>query len=73
MHYHRGQKNPQKKECGHFEQCTSNKKSSATLTVAGWNVSRAVYIASSESSESKIFVRRWDKVERKYIHKQRPN
>ena len=36
----------------------------------GWLL---VYVASSESSEPKRFVRCWNKVERKHIQKQRPN
>ena len=51
----------------------SSKKSSATLTVVGWNDNRAVYIASSESSESKRFVRRWNKAAQKYNQEQQPN
>ena len=48
------------------------KKGRATLTVVDWNDNREVYIASSESSEPKRFVRRWNKVERKYIQEQQP-
>ena len=65
-----GDKQPQKRECGHFEQSTSSKKSSATLTVVGLNDIRAVYIASSKFSEPKRFVRRLNKVERKYTQEQ---
>ena len=68
-----GDKQPQKKECGHFEQSTSSKKSSATLTVVGLNDIRAVYIASSKFSDPKRFVRRLNKVEGKYIQEQQPN
>ena len=42
------------------------KKSNANLTVVGWNDKRAVYMASSKSSEPKRFVRRLNKVETKY-------
>ena len=48
-------------------------KSSATLTVVGKNDSSAVYMASSESCETKRFARCWNKIERKYIQKQQPN
>ena len=48
------------------------RKCSATLTVVGWNDNMAVYIASSDSSKPKRFVRRWKKVERKYIQEQWP-
>ena len=72
MHYCWGQKTA-KKECGHFGQCTSSKKSSATLTVVGLNDNRAVYIASSKFSEPKRFVRHLNKVEGKYIQKQQLN
>ena len=50
-----GDKQLQKKECGHFGQRTPTKKSSATLTV--------VYISSSKFSEPKRFVRRLNKIE----------
>ena len=59
-----GGKQLQKKERYHFEQCISSKKGSTSLTVAGWKNNREVYIDSSESSESKRFVRRWNKVEK---------
>ena len=69
-----GDKQPQKqKECGHFEQSTSSKKSSATLTVVGLNDIRAVYIASSKLSDPKRFVQHLNKVKEKYIQKQQPN
>ena len=55
-----------KKNCGHFEERTSRKKSNANLTVVGWNDKRSVYMASSKSSEPKRFVRRLNKVETKY-------
>ena len=42
--------------------------SSATLTVSVWNNNRVVYIASSESSEAKRYVQRWNKTERKYTN-----
>ena len=72
MHYFWGQ-TAAKKECGHFRQRTSSKKSSATLTVVGLNDNRAVYIASSKFSEPKRFVRRLNKVEGKYIQEQQSN
>ena len=62
MHYFWGQ-TAAKKECGHFRQRTSSKKSSAILTVVGLNDKRAVYIASFKFSEPKRFVRRLNKVE----------
>ena len=64
-----GHKQLQKKtkELDHLEQNISSKKSSATLTVVGCSCNRAVYIASSKSSEPKRFARRLNKVERKYI------
>ena len=72
MHYHWGQA-AAKKEHYHFEQRTSGKKSSVTLTVAGYDDNRAVYIAFSESCEPNRFVCCWNKVERKYIQEQQPN
>ena len=66
-----GDKQPQK--CGHFGQCTSSKKSSVALTVAGLNDNTAVYIASSKFSEPKRFVRDLNKVEGKYIQEQQLN
>ena len=72
MHYCWGQTTA-KKECGHFGQRTSSKKSSANLTVVGLNDNRAVYIASSKFSEPKRFVRRLNKVEGKYIQEQQSN
>ena len=62
-----GGKQSQKKEHYHFEQRISSKKGSTSLAVAGWKNNREVYIDFSESSESKRFVRRWNKVEKKYI------
>ena len=62
-----------KKECGHFEQRSSSKKCSATLTVVGLNNKRAVYIASSKFSEPKRFVRRLNKFGGKYIQEQQLN
>ena len=57
-----------------WEQAAAKKEKkrqcSATLTVFGWKDNMAVYIASSESSKPKRFVRRWKKVERKYIQEQ---
>ena len=72
MHYCWGQA-AGKKECGHFGQHTSSKKSSATLTVISLHDKRAVYIASSKFSERKRFVRRLNKVEGKYIQEQQLN
>ena len=72
MHYFWGQ-TAAKKECGHFRQRTSSKKSSAILTVVGLNDKRAVYIASFKFSEPKRFVRRLNKVEGKYIQEQQLN
>ena len=66
-------KQPQKKVCGHFGQCTPSKKNSATLTVVGLNDNRAVYIASSTFSEPKRFVRCLNKVDGKYIQEQQVN
>ena len=40
-----------KKECRHFGQRTSSKKSTATFKVVGLNEKRAVYIASSKFSK----------------------
>ena len=62
-----------KKERGHFEQRTSGKKTIATLAVVGWNNNSVVYIASYESSEPKRYVRRLNKIERKYIQEQKPH
>ena len=54
-----GGKQLQKKERYHFEQRTSSKKGSATLTVVGWDNNRGAYreayIVSSKSSEPKRF------------------
>ena len=61
-----GYKQLQKNKCWPLWTDTLSKKSSATLTVVGWNDNRVVYIASSESSEPKGHVRRLNKVERKY-------
>ena len=72
-----GGKQLQKKERYDFEQRTSGKKGSAFLTVVGWDNNRAAYreayIVSSKSSVPKRFVRRWNKVERKYIQEKQPN
>ena len=68
-----GDKEPQKKECGHFGQRTSIKKGSAALAVVGLNDNRVVYIASSKFSEPKRFVWHLKKVEGKYIQEQQPN
>ena len=65
-----GRNSRKKIECCLFEQRTSSKKSSANLTVLGWNDNRAVYIVSSKSFESKRFVQRLNKVERKYVQEQ---
>ena len=70
MHCLWGETATQKIECCHFEQRTSSKKSSANLTVVDWNDNRAVYIVSSKSFESKRFVQRLNKVERKYVQEQ---
>ena len=61
MHISRN-KQQQKKEHGHFEQHTSNKKSSETLAMFGWSVNRVVYISSSKSSEPKTFVQHLNNV-----------
>ena len=61
MHYHLEQ-TAAKKQHGHFKLRTSSKKSNATLTVAGYNNMRAVYTASSKSSEPERFVWRWKKL-----------
>ena len=53
-----GGKQLHKMERYHFVQRTSSKRGSATLTVVDWNNNIKVYIASSESSEPKRFVRR---------------
>ena len=55
MHYHLEQ-TAAKKQHGHFKLRTSSKKSNATLAVAGYNNMRAVYTASSKSSEPERFV-----------------
>ena len=52
-----GDKNPEKKECCHFEQ----------RTVVGLNDNRVVGIAFSKISEPKRFARRLNKVQGKYI------
>ena len=60
----------QKKERGHTLNFVHQaKKCSTTLIVIGCNKNRAVSRTTSESSEPKRFVRRWNKVERKYITK----
>ena len=53
----------QKKERGHFEQCTSSKKQ--CNFDSGQNNSSAIYIASSESFEPKRFVQCWNNYEKK--------
>ena len=68
-----GNKQPEKKECDHFEQRTSSKKSSATLTVVCLNGNMVVYIASSKFSETKRFVRCLNKNEGNYIQEQSSN
>ena len=62
-----------KKECEHFRQRKSSKKSRATLTVVGLNKNTALYIASSKFSERKRFVRRLNKIEGKHIQEQQLN
>ena len=68
----------------HWGQTAAKKRNVATLNSAhqtknksyfdsNWNDNRAVYIAYPKSSESKRFVRRLNKVERKYIQEQQPN
>ena len=57
----------EKQERYHFEQRTSSKKGSATLTVVGWNNKREFYIVCSEDSEPKRIVQHWNKGEIKYI------
>ena len=69
-------------ECKHFKVPFSRKwrlgenvalqKSRVTLTVVSSNNSRVVYTASSESCESRRFVRCWNKIERKHVQEQ-PN
>ena len=69
-------------ECKHFKVPSSRKwrlgenvalqKSRVTLTVVSSNNSRVVYTASSESCESRRFVRCWNKIERKHVQEQ-PN
>ena len=51
-----------KAECDNIERLMSSKKSSANLTMVGWNNSRVVNIASSKSSKPKIFVWRLSKI-----------
>ena len=68
-----GGKQLQKKKRYKFEQRTSSKKGSATSTVVGWNNNREVYIVSSKYSESKRFVRSWNKVGIKYSQEKQPN
>ena len=68
-----GKKQLQKTERDHFEQCTSTKKSSTTLTVVGFTNRRTVFIAFFASSEPKRSVRRWNEIERKRIQEQQPN
>ena len=43
------------------------------MTVVGWNDSSAIYIASSESCETNIFVRCWNKVVKKHFQQQQIN
>ena len=56
----------------HLELTTFGQKRqySATMTWVGSDDNMEVYITSSESSKPKRFVRRWKKVERKYIQEQ---
>ena len=68
-----GTNSRKKKECDHFEQSTSSKKGSATLTVIGLDNIRAPYSVSSKFSEPKRFVWRLNKVEGKYIQEQQPS
>ena len=68
-----GDKQLQKKECGHFEQRISSKESNATLAVVGLNHKRTVYIAFAKFSEPKKFIRLLNKVEERYIQEQQPN
>ena len=73
MHHRWEQTAGKKKECDHFEQRTSSKKSSATLTVVCLNGNMVVYIASSKFSETKRFVRCLNKNEGNYIQEQSSN
>ena len=70
-------KQPQNRECDHFEQRASIKKkkkrSSENLTVVGLSNNRAVYIASSKFFEPKRFVWHLNKVGGEYIQEQQPN
>ena len=72
MHYHQGQTASKQKEYGHFEQSSSIKKSSVSLTVVGLNDNRGVYIA-YKFYEPKRFVRCLKKIQGKYIQEQQPN
>ena len=60
----------QLQKSGYFEQRTSSKKSSITLTAVGQTDNRSVYISSSKSCEAKRFAWCWNKFERKYIQEQ---
>ena len=68
-----GDKQPQKKECGYSEKRTSSKKVIQIWQWLVWRDNRAVFIASSKTSEPKAFVWRLNKVERNYIQEQQPN
>ena len=59
-----GDKHLQKKGTWPLWKAHIKQKSSVTLTVAGWNDSSAIYIASSESCEPKKFVRYRNKVKK---------
>ena len=64
----------EKKARGYTVQKTSTNKSSKKITVDGWNDNRTVYLASNRpSSDPAKSVRRWKKVERKYIQVNQPS
>ena len=61
-----------KKEGGHC--ATTTNRNTANLTVVGWHDNMAVYIISNcLGSQPSRSVRRWNKVERKYIQAEQPN
>ena len=67
-------KNHEKKARGYTEQKTSTNRSSKKITIVGWNDNCAVYLTSNcLSSDPAKSIRRWSKVERKYIQVNQTN
>jgi len=69
-----GDKELAKQPRGHVDQRKSTNRGVGKITVIGWNDNRAVYIASNcLSSQPSKTVRRWNKIDRKYIQVTQPN